>query len=595
LRRPLAGGKIVRQALASHTSTHFMVNRSVAQPRTGARLLRALLLLAPLGVAAMPTPSGAQSQPRRPNIVWLSTEDLSPRIGAYGDPLARTPNVDRLARQGTRFDNAYASMPICAPARSAIITGMYQNAIGAQHMRTTENGAADFPGPYLAVPPHYVKAFPEYLRAAGYYTTNNSKTDYQFGLPFTIWDESSDSAHWRDRPDPEQPFFAVFNFMGTHESQVWPDAAANRRVPLVTDPARVEVPPYYPDTRAVRESLARHYDNVARMDRWAGDILRQLEEDGLLENTIIFFWGDHGDGLPRAKRWVYDSGLRVPLIVRWPGHTPPGSVNQEMVSLIDLAPTVLSMAGVGVPRHMQGRVILGPDTGPEPRYLFATRDRVDTAYDMVRSARDRRYKYIHNFHPELPYVLHVPYRNRTPIMQELLRLHAEGRLNETQRLWLRDQRPVEELYDTESDPHEVRNLAASPEHREVLQRMRGVLDEWMEEISDLGRISEAEMVQRMWPGGVQPQTPQPFIIPRRTTERELKHADRITLEGSGEVVLFVPGQGASLAYTTDAGENPRWRLYSGPIRVDRTTTLRARAIRYGYRESPETRAVVEVK
>lgn len=549
-----------------------------------------LALLSTLPAWAQPGRAGT-----RPNIVWLSAEDLSPRLGAYGDPLARTPNLDRLASQGTRFDRAFVSMPICAPSRSAIITGMYQNAIGTQHMRTSESGAEGFPGPYEAVLPHYVKAFPEYLRAAGYYTTNNAKTDYQFGVPFTIWDASSNTAHWRNRPDESQPFFSVFNFMGTHESFVWPDHEHNQGRALVTDPAAVEVPPYYPDTPAVRASLARHYDNVAEMDAWAGEILRQLEEDGLLENTIVFFWGDHGDGLPRMKRWLYDSGLRVPLIIRWPGQTEPGSVNDELVSLVDLAPLVLSMAGVDVPRHLHGRVILGPDREPEPPYLFATRDRVDLVYDMVRSVRDRRFKYIRNVHPELPYVLHVPYRNETPIMQEILRLHEQGALNEMQRLWLRNRRPPEELYDTGADPHELRNLADDPAYGEILLRMRGALDTWMAEIDDQGLVAEAEMVQRMWPGRVQPQTPTPYIVARRTTVRELAHEGAITLDEPGEVIIYVPSQGASVAYTTEAGEDARWQLYTGPLRVDHTTTLRARAIRYGYRESDEVRTTVVVR
>ena len=236
-------------------------------------------------------------------------------------------------------------------------------AVLQEHQDATEDRAEALPGPYLAVPPHYVKAFPEYLRAAGYYTTNNVKTDYQFGTPFTIWDESGNNAHWRNRPDPDQPFFAVFNFNGTHESQVWADSPARRGKPLVTDPARVVLPPYYPDTRAVREDMARHYDNVADMDAWARNLLRQLEEDGLLENTIVFFWTDHGDGLPRAKRALYDSGLHVPLVVRWPGRIRPGTVSDELVSLIDLAPTVLSLAGVPIPAHMQGRALLGPMAG----------------------------------------------------------------------------------------------------------------------------------------------------------------------------------------------------------------------------------------
>jgi arylsulfatase A-like enzyme len=570
--------------------------------RRGAQPARRLVLAAVLAACALPVPSAqAQSPASRPNIVWISAEDLSPRLGAYGDPLARTPNLDRLAAEGVRFTRAFSTAAICAPSRSAIITGVHQNTLGTMHMRTTEDGVPELPGPYLAVPPAHVKAFTQYQRAAGYYTTNDAKTDYQFApvsdprQPLTAWDESGKGAHWRHRPDPDQPFFSVFNLEVTHESHVWADHPANVGRALVTDPAKVELPPYYPDTRAVREDLARHYDNIATMDRQVGEILRQLEEDGLLESTIVFYWGDHGDGLPRAKRSLYDSGLRVPLLIRWPGQVQPGTVDDELVSLLDLAPTVLSMAGVAIPAHMQGRVIVGPEKGPEPRYLFGGTDRVDLAYDRVRSARDRRWLYIRNFHPELPYALFVPYRNRQATMRELLRLHAAGKLDAVQELWMRDQRPPEELYDTEADPWQIRNLAADPDQQARLAGMRGAVEEWMERIDDQGRIPEAEMVQRMWPGGVQPRTGTPYLVPRGLTERPASHQSRYRLDGPGEVVVYVPTEGASIAYTTDAGESPRWKLYTGPILLERTTTLRVRAVRYGYAESEEVRATFEIQ
>jgi N-sulfoglucosamine sulfohydrolase len=556
----------------------------------------AVVVLFSIGPAAA---TAQQPAATPPNILWISVEDLSPRLGAYGDAVAQTPNIDRLAAEGVRFTRAFVTQPICAPSRSAIITGMYQTSIGTHHMRTTED-TPGMPGPYLAVPPHYVKAFTEYLRAAGYYTTNNVKTDYQFApihdprQPLTAWDESSNRAHWRNRPDPGQPFFSVFNIMTPHESFVWAEHPIHEGRAPITDPAAVQVPPYYPDTRPVREDLARHYDNIARMDARVGELLRELEEDGLADNTIVFFWTDHGDGLPRMKRWLYDSGLHVPLIVRWPGGVRPGTVNQELVSFVDLAPTVLAMAGAQIPTHLQGRVLLGPQKGREPGYIFATRDRVDTAYDMVRAVRDRRFKYIRNFHPDLPYVLHVPYRNQSAIMQELLRLHAEGGLTGVQTLWLRESRPAEELYDTRADPHEVRNLAVDPRYRRVLQRMSGALDSWMERSGDWGRVPEAEMIRRMWPDGVQPQTATPVILPRRHTERQVAPTDAYTLDAPAEVIIYVPTQGASIAYTTEPGEDARWKLYTGPIRVDATTTIRARAIRYGYQESDETSTTVQV-
>ena len=296
---------------------------------------------------------------------------MSPHLGVYGDALARTPALDRFARQAIRYTNAFSTAPVCAPSRAAIITGMYQTAIGAHHMRTTENTVPELPGPYLAVPPFYVKAFPEYLRAAGYFTSNRAKTDYQFGVPFTIWDDLGNGAHWRNRPDPQQPFFSVFNLEITHESRIFPSSPARKGKPLVTDQAKIAVPPYYPDTPAVREELARMYDNIADLDGQVAEILQQLQDDGLAENTIVFYWSDHGDGVPRAKRSLYDSGLRVPLMIRWPKTlaptTAPGSVNDDLVSLLDLAPTVLALAGVEIPTHLQGRALLGPQRGAGAR------------------------------------------------------------------------------------------------------------------------------------------------------------------------------------------------------------------------------------
>ena len=551
----------------------------------------------PLGFAAVSRAVAGHTQspqPRRPNIVWISNEDMSPRLGAYGDTLARTPTLDRLAAESIRFTNAFTTAPVCAPSRAAIITGMYQTAIGAQHMRTTEDTVPELPGPYLAVPPFYVKAFPEYLRAAGYFTSNREKTDYQFGVPFTIWDDIGPNAHWRNRADKSQPFFSVFNLNITHESRIFPTSPARKGKPLVTDPGRVQVPPYYPDTPAVREEIARVYDNIADMDRQVGDILQQLHDDGLAANTIVFYWSDHGDGMPRAKRSLYDSGLRVPLMIRWPnalGPTfTPGSVSHELVSFIDLAPTVLALAGLEVPTHLQGRVLVGPKAAPAPELVFAARDRMDIEYDMMRSARDTRFLYIRNFSPELPFAGYIPYRNQSDIMQEWLRLQAERRLAGAPALWMRTSRPVEELYDTKPDPHQIRNLAGDPAHQRTLERMRQAVVDWMARIDDQGLVNEPEMVQRMWPAGVQPETAQPYIVPRRALGPPTRR-DSLAIKEPIEVVIYVPTQGASIGYTTDEGPNPAWRLYTGPILVDRSMTLRAKAIRYGYKESPETRMV----
>jgi arylsulfatase A-like enzyme len=531
----------------------------------------------------------------RPNILWISLEDTSPRFGCYGDKLARTPNIDRLAAEGCRYPLAFSTAGVCAPSRSAIITGMYAVSIGSHHMRTahTNEYTPELPTPYEAVPPAYVKTFTEYLRAAGYYCTNNFKTDYQFAPPVTAWDECGKEAHWRHREDG-QPFFAVFNPTITHESGMW---AKPDKPPLVTDPSKIQLPPYLPDTAKGREALARHYDNVAAADQVVGNLLRQLEQDGLADNTIVFIWSDHGEGLPRSKRWPYDGGIRIPMIVRWPGRLSGGSVSDRLVSLIDLGPTVLSLAGVDVPLHMQGVPFLGGQDHGEREYIFATRDRYDESYDMVRAVRDRRYKYIRNFYPEKTYLPWIPFLNRHPIMQEMWRMKAENRLEGEQLLMFAPHRPVEELYDCEADPYEMHNLAGDPESLPLLQRMRAAMEDWRRNVGDKGEIPESLMVEQMWPGGKQPVTATPIFIPlgpghsgmEALTEREAEYDDPTLLQ------LHCATQGASIAYTFEEGAPVHWRLYTEPLRLPAgTSTLRAKAIRIGYKESAQRQVTFKI-
>ncbi|RKX35990.1 MAG: sulfatase [Verrucomicrobia bacterium] len=520
------------------------------------------------------------------NILWISLEDTSPRFGCYGDTVARTPNIDRLAAEGCRFPNAFSTAGVCAPSRSAIITGMYPVSIGSHHMRTTHTNRAtpEMPTPYEVVPPHYVKEFPEYLRGAGYYCTNNEKTDYQFSPSLTAWDECGPEGHWRNR-EGDQPFFAVFNPTLTHESGMWPKEGES----IETDPGAVTLPPFLPDTPKTRLALARHYDNIARSDTLVGKILAQLEEDGLTDSTIVVLWSDHGEGLPRAKRWLYDSGIRIPMIVRWPARLDPGSIREQLVSLVDLGPTMLSVAGVPVPAHMQGQAFLGSQRKDPRRHVFAARDRFDVAYDMVRAVRDRQFKYIRNFQPEQPYLLWIPYRNRHPIMQEIWRLHGEGKLEGAQRLLLQQQRPVEELYDTENDPFEIQNLADDPAHRARLEDMRKVMNKWRRRVKDMGDLPEAEMVRGWWPDGVQPTTSAPVVIPISPSLPGIEPArDSLETEGPLHIQLHCATQGASMAYTTETGDSPKWRLYSGLIPIaPGGSILRARANRLGHKPSDE--------
>ncbi len=512
---------------------------------------------------------------QRPNILWVSCEDISPDLGCYGDSYAVTPNIDALAAQGVRYTNVYAHAGVCAPARSGIITGMYPTTIGTHHMRCK------------GVPPAYVKCFSEYLRAAGYYCTNNAKTDYQFAPPMTAWDESSRKAHWRGRAKG-QPFFAVINLGVSHESRNWPKKGEK----LVHDPAKAVVPPYYPDTPVVRKNLARYYDNVTKMDEQAGKILQQLEDDGLAGDTIVWFWGDHGRGLPRGKRWIYDSGIHIPLVIRVPEKlrklampkepdaVKPGTVNDDLIAFIDFAPTMLSLAGVKIPKHIQGKAFIGSQKAKAREYIFAARDRMDEAYDLIRAVRDKRYKYIRNYMPYVTRGQDIEYMNRMPTMQEMRRLNAEGKLKGPQMQYFEATKPVEELYDTQSDPHEVKNLAGEPKYRNVLERMRKVHAKWVKETSDIGLIPEPEFDEMKRPGGILENTAAPLLV-----------AGPASAKTEATIGIWSPTHGASIAYRIEGGGNKRggWKLYTKQVLLKPGQILRAKACRIGFRDSSEVK------
>jgi len=524
------------------------------------------------------------TDPARPNVLWCSFEDSNPFYGCYGDPVARTPTVDRLAAEGTRYPLAFSTAGVCAPARSAVITGMYPISIGTHHMRTTHTNPAvpELPTPYTALLPPHIRPFTEHFRAAGYYCSNNWKTDYQIGEPKFAWDDCSTDAHWRNRPDPDQPFFAVFNPHDSHESGMWPGMVEE----ITFDPADVTVPPTFPDTPKVREALAQMYTQLEIVDRYFGTLLEQLEEDGLADNTIVVHWSDHGP-LPRGKRWPYDSGIHIPMIVRWPGHVEAGVVSDRLVSSMDLAPSMLSACGLPIPMHMQAQAFLGP-AAAEPRdYVHAARDRHDSAFDRVRAVRDRRFKYLRNYYPQQPYVSWIPFRNAHPIMQELMRLHVLDELEAPASGFLADARPVEELYDCEADPHEVHNLAGQPEHQATLERLRAECDRWIAEVGDMGKIAESDMVAAWYPDGV-PEVPAPLFVPVTTTDAGSGPVTgEATVEGPCLLQIHSGIQGAVIEYRLD--DDPHWHLYTGALRfpVDSETIVHARAERVGFTASPE--------
>ena len=545
--------------------------------------------------------------PTPPNILWITTHDINPDLGCYagvwpGAEYAHTPHLDALAAMGVRYDNAFSVAPVCAPSRSAIITGMFPTAIGTMHMRSK------------AVPPPEVRCFSEYLRAAGYYCTNNASTDYQFPTPVTAFDAFGPQAHWRNRPDPSQPFFATFHGTLTHESQIHANDVQfeKQTIPLTPpdrhDPANAPLPPYYPDTPVFRQAWARYADLITATDYWVGDLLRQLEEDGLAETTLVVFWSDHGAGFPRAKRYPYESGLHEPLIVRWPGRLPSGTARTDLVYLMDLAATMLVVAGVPIPDHMHAQPLFdahGRLHATPRQYLFGHRDRMDEQEDTIRTVRDQRFRYLRNYHPDRPYLQHHEYADQMSTWRELRRLRFEeanqlaigqmpSLLTPTQRHFVATTKPLEELYDLLTDPHETNNLADDPTYADDLQRLRRALKEWQQTYGDLGLLTEAELLARWWPNG----------------EQQITTAPAIQLT-DGRVVAVCATAGASIGWTTDppgdmqassvfsriAGDpdtgGRRWNLCSQPFIPNPGVTMWFRAQRLGYRASQDIAFRVE--
>lgn len=439
------------------------------------------------GLAACTAPallSSCTPKQERPNILWLTSEDNSPYLGCYGDPNANTPNLDRLAAEGILYENAFANAPVCAPARNTLVTGMYACSLGTHHMRSKN--------PI----PEFVKFYGNYLREAGYYCTNNHKEDYNVRQkPEGCWDESSRTATYYNRK-PGQPFFAVFNHTVSHESSL------HKQMPeLAHDPAKMKIPPYHPDTPEVRRDWAQYYDKITELDRQIGEKLKQLEDDGLAEDTIVLYYADHGGVLTRSKRFLYDTGTRVPLIIRFPkkyqhlAPGKPGTRTDRLVSFVDFAPSMLSLAGVPIPDHMQGEAFLGSQARPPRDYVYFFRGRMDERYDMMRAVCDKRFRYIRNYMPHLIYGQYLNYLWKMPTTRVWEKMYKEGKTHDVQNYFW-ETKPMEELYDTQADPWEVNNLVDKPEYRDVLQRMRAALKTWVLDIRDAGFIPEAEMMIR---------------------------------------------------------------------------------------------------
>lgn len=458
------------------------------------------IVLLTLGLTWLPSQSTLQAQ-ETPNILWITVEDMSPTLGCWGDTYADTPNLDKFAKESVRYTNAFATAPVCSPVRSCLITGMYATSLGTQSLRSTFSL------------PESLRAVPSLVRNLGCFTSNNVKTDYNTSseprLIEEAWDACSPNAHWRDRK-AGSPFFSVFNDMTTHQSRtmVWSYEAFQNEVQAQLapsrhhDPSTAPVPPYYPDTPVVRKTIARFYDCVSVMDQNVGKLLEQLEEDGLAENTIVFFYSDHGSGMPRHKRLLHDSGTRVPLLIRFPkkfqhlAPAGPGTTLDRLVSFVDFPPTLLSLLGIKPPSYMQGSAFLGEHKAKEREYVYGARDRVDEAFDTARSVRDKRFLYIRNYLPSLSYNQPSAYSDLGEIRDEITGYAKRSNMSPAQKHYAGSSRVIEELYDSQADPLNLNNLADSSEHEAVLKKFRELQRDWSLETKDLGFIPETVVWQR---------------------------------------------------------------------------------------------------
>jgi N-sulfoglucosamine sulfohydrolase len=455
---------------------------------------RDFLKTAGLGAAAMMLPANlfaGETAGDRPNILWILSEDISPELSCYSDPAVQTPNLDKLAAQGIRFTNAFTTGPVCSASRSAMITGMFQTSIGAHNHRSHRDDGYTLPAP--------VRLITEYFRQAGYFTANvktaapgvagSGKTDFNFQFKHAF-----DGSDW-DQRKPGQPFFAQLSISITHRGAHWKNLPKKLENPV--DPAAVGLPPYYPDHPVAREDWATYLDSIEVMDGYMGKILKRLDDEGLADNTVIIFIGDHGRCHVRGKQWLYDGGIHIPLLVRWPAKIRAGQVCDDLVSAIDISATVLKVAGIEPPKYMEGKVFLSPDAKgfwrpvAQHDYIIAARDRCDETIDHIRCVRTKRYKYIRNFLPDRPYTQPNAYKEQNyPMLNLMKKLYAQGKLTPVQTLFMAPRKPVEELYDLTADPWEINNLATSPEHQQTLKRMRAILDRWIRETGDKGQFPE---------------------------------------------------------------------------------------------------------
>ena len=451
--------------------------------------------------------SDSKPDPKRPNIIWIVGENLNLDLGIYGEKLVSTPNLDSLGRNGMLYTHVFSTSPVCAPSRSAFMTGMYQTSTATHNMRSHREDDYRLPDG--------VRPVTHRLEDVGYYTANITKIGDRIvgtgklDLNFVNEGPLYDSEDWSTLKS-NQPFFAMINTPEIEYDIYDRQTASKERVewvgerehPQIATPENVTVPPYYPDHEITREELARYYNSISGMDIRVAWILEQLREDGLADNTVIIFFGDNGRLDARGIHWCWDTGLLVPMIVYWPESLEappqykPGTVNDEIISLLDISATTLQIAGIPRPLSMQSRVFLGEHADPRRSYAFRARDRIDETVSRIRSVREKRYHYLRNYMPEQGFVSLNRYKEKCFAVKPLMReLHAQGKLTKAA-AELMEPLPYEQLYDTHNDPHEINNLVDSenPEHREALYRLRAALDTWIAETGDQGEWLESEEI-----------------------------------------------------------------------------------------------------
>ena len=494
----------------------------------------------------------------KPNILVIVCEDISCYLHCYGDPAAVSPHIDRLAERGVRHTNFFTTIGVSAPSRYALITGRYPTEDGANFMRVTT-----FDPAFEVVPPEGVKCYTEYMREAGYYCTNNAKTDYQFKPPLAAWDENGNRAHWKNAPD-DQPFLAIFNIETTHESRLWEYI----NDPLEIDPLKVPLPPYYPDVPEIRHGMAVMYNNIIRMDRQVQGFLDELADSPRKDNTIVIFYSDNGGPIPRGKREIMDSGALVPFIIAFPDGREAGTVNSELNMFVDIPATILSLAGVKIPSYMHGQAMYGKQKAKLRKYVFGATDRFDEQVEKRASIRDDRFLYIRNYMPEQSIYRPNAYRRQIPMMLKMEEMRDQGALDSIQMLWFAAPTPAEALYDCKEDPHQICNLVNDPRYAAKLKQMRAAYQkEWIDKYNRNWVVrDETFFIKRARPDGVQPETAVPGV----------------EITKNGYFIVKKPSKSVTVSYSIG---NDNMKIYTGPVKLNKGDEVTFVAGRIGYKNS----------